>query len=156
MERKIFFKDQIRFNFFNIIDNTPVFKWEIQKEEKTILNYKCQKATCEFRSRKFEVYFTSDLPFSDGPWKFFGLPGLILEVYSNDEIASFHFAAESIEISDEIKKIKNPYENESFISYQEFVNIYKQKYEQSLHMVINENGETRPMKKGFREYYINE
>ncbi|WP_208022818.1 GLPGLI family protein [Flavobacterium jejuense] len=156
LEKKIFFKDQIRFNFFDILDSTSVFKWEIQKDTKTILNYKCQKAVCEFRSRKYEVYFTTELTFSDGPWKFYGLPGLILEVYSNDNVATFHFIAEKIKIKNETENIKNPYINKELITFDDYVNIYRKKYDESLYRVVNENGETRPMSKGFREYFIHE
>ena len=62
----------------------PSFKWQILSESKEILGYKCQKAQGEFRGRKYIAWFTSDIPHSDGPWKFCGLPGLILAVQDTD------------------------------------------------------------------------
>ena len=44
----------------------------------------CQKALGEFRGRKYIAWFTSDIPLSDGPWKFCGLPGLILAVQDTE------------------------------------------------------------------------
>ena len=62
----------------------PDFKWQIQPETKKILGYTCQKALGEFRGRKYIAWFTSDIPLSDGPWKFCGLPGLILAVQDTE------------------------------------------------------------------------
>jgi GLPGLI family protein len=56
------------------------FNWEIHADKKIILGYSCQKATTTFRGRTWEAWFTTDIPVSDGPWKFCGLSGLILEV----------------------------------------------------------------------------
>ena len=59
--------------------------WQIQDSIKTILNYSCQKAECNFRGRQWTAWFASDIPVSDGPWKFSGLPGLIMEVYDRGQ-----------------------------------------------------------------------
>lgn len=59
--------------------------WQIQDSIKTVLGYSCQKAECDFRSRHWTAWFTSDIPVSDGPWKFSGLPGLIMEVYDKGQ-----------------------------------------------------------------------
>jgi GLPGLI family protein len=56
------------------------FDWELHPDKKTILGYSAQKATTAFRGRTWEVWFAIDIPISDGPWKFCGLSGLILEV----------------------------------------------------------------------------
>ena len=73
----------------------PDFKWQIQSETKKILSYTCQKALGEFRGRKYIAWFTSDIPLSDGPWKFSGLPGLILAV--QDTEAYFVFTCIGVE-----------------------------------------------------------
>lgn len=52
------------------------------------------KATCTFRGREYTAWFCVDIPISNGPWKFGGLPGLILKVYDKDHL----FVFESIEI----------------------------------------------------------
>lgn len=67
----------------------PNFKWRILSESKEILGYKCQKAQGEFRGRKYIAWFAPCIPISDGPWKFCGLPGLILAVEDTDKYFVF-------------------------------------------------------------------
>ncbi|MCL1652578.1 hypothetical protein BAZ12_00660 [Elizabethkingia miricola] len=64
-------------------------KWNLKNESKEILSYTCYKAETEFRGRKYVAWYTKEVPFQDGPYKFAGLPGLILEVYDNKE--NFHY-----------------------------------------------------------------
>lgn len=74
-------------------------QWNIQTEKKQVEGYNCQQATCTFRGRKWTAWYTSELPFSDGPWKLWGLPGLILEAYDADNY--FHFTFRGMEPIDE-------------------------------------------------------
>lgn len=81
---------------YYIYKDTPNIKWQLFDEFKEISGYKCQKATTTFRGRNYEAWFTSEVPLSFGPWKFNGLPGLILEVY--DQTGEVYFSAEHIQI----------------------------------------------------------
>ena len=67
------------------------FNWQITAETDTINNYVCQKAICDFGGRTWEAWFTSELPFSDGPYKFCNLPGLILNVADTENHYSWKF-----------------------------------------------------------------
>lgn len=69
----------------------PTFEWQYTDEKKTIGEYECQKATCKFGGREYEVWFAPDIPISDGPWKFNGLPGLVLEAYDIQHHYEFVF-----------------------------------------------------------------
>jgi GLPGLI family protein len=72
-------------------------QWQITSDTMTCLNYLCQKAVCDFRGRRYEAWFTSDLPISDGPMKFSGLPGIILNISDSDNL--FVFKAIGLETS---------------------------------------------------------
>jgi GLPGLI family protein len=61
-------------------ETMPTINWEIKNDTVTILSYLCQKATATFKGRAYEAWFTNDIPTNNGPWKFGGLPGLILKV----------------------------------------------------------------------------
>lgn len=54
--------------------------WKILPVTRKYLTYTCQKAITNFRGRSYEAWFTSEIPFSEGPFKFGGLPGLILQI----------------------------------------------------------------------------
>ena len=61
------------------------FNWKIESEKSKIGEYQAQKATTEFGGRKWTAWFSEDLPFQDGPYKFFGLPGLIVKIEDADQ-----------------------------------------------------------------------
>ncbi len=63
--------------------------WEILLETKEILGFQVQKAKGSFAGRSYIAWFASELPFLDGPYKFNGLPGLILEI--SDLQNQYHF-----------------------------------------------------------------
>lgn len=82
-----------------ISEKLPHFRWEIGQETKEILGHQTQKATTEFRGRKYEAWFASDIKISDGPYKFSGLPGMILEIASHD--GKYQFIAYELKINQE-------------------------------------------------------
>lgn len=84
-----------KLKYFIYKDLAPI-KWNLEDKFKIISEYKCQKATAQFRGRSYEAWFTSEIPLSFGPWKFHGLPGLILEVY--DQTGEVYFSADRVKI----------------------------------------------------------
>ena len=80
------------------------FIWQITSETDTIHNYVCQKAICDFGGRTWEAWFAMEIPISDGPYKFCGLPGLILNIADTQNHYSFKFL--SIEKPSEIINIE--------------------------------------------------
>jgi GLPGLI family protein len=55
-------------------------KWVIGSETDSIAGYACTKATTAFGGREYVAWFTSEIPISDGPYLFTGLPGLIVKI----------------------------------------------------------------------------
>ena len=74
----------------------PTFNWDIKTTTKTLGKYQVQLATTSFRGRQYEAWFAPELPLPLGPWKFGGLPGLILEVYDAQRL--FLFEATAIDL----------------------------------------------------------
>jgi GLPGLI family protein len=70
---------------FRYLEDIPVISWIIHDEKKTIQQYACQRATCSFRGREYEAWFTNEIPLREGPFKFGGLPGLILEMQDSQK-----------------------------------------------------------------------
>lgn len=67
------------------------FNWQIHPETKMIEGYETQKATTSFAGRKYVAWFTPEVPLPEGPYKFNGLPGLILEIADTEEHWVFSF-----------------------------------------------------------------
>lgn len=61
-----------------------VLDWKILTEKEKIGNWEAQKATTEFGGRKWTAWFCEEIPLSDGPYKFKGLPGLIVKISDAD------------------------------------------------------------------------
>lgn len=70
-------------------DNDYPMKWQLSPETTVINGYKCQKAFTKFEGRKYVAWFTRQIPISNGPYKFGGLPGLIVSI--KDETNSYKF-----------------------------------------------------------------
>ena len=79
--------------------------WRILPGDTTIIGYKCQKAITVFRDREWIVWFTTDIPVSEGPWKLWGLSGLILQ--AEDSKHDFSFICTEI-IPETDKQMKPP------------------------------------------------
>jgi GLPGLI family protein len=96
-------------------------KWNTNYDEvKTILGYRCNKATTNFNNRIFTAWYTKDIPISEGPYRFKGLTGLILEI--NDEKNYHSFKAIGIEKKQtEIKPLQKgiPVTREQYIKKRE-------------------------------------
>ena len=63
--------------------------WKILPETVKIGEYEAQKAETTFAGRKWYAWFTQDIPFQDGPYKFKGLPGLIVKLEDSNGDYSF-------------------------------------------------------------------
>ena len=63
--------------------------WHFSSDTLTVLDYVCQKATTSFRGRDYEAWFSPEIPIKEGPWKLYGLPGLILKVVVDDGLFVF-------------------------------------------------------------------
>ena len=78
----------------------PQFEWEFMEAVDTVASYVCSKAKTLFRGREWTVWFTMEIPISAGPWKFSGLPGLILK--AQDDKMDYIWECQSI------AQVRNP------------------------------------------------
>lgn len=95
---------------FIIEEDMTKMEWQIGAEEQEINGYKCRKATTSFRGRDYIAWFTSDIPLSYGPWRFAGLPGLILKVSDSQNHYSWEcIGLQSNNIEEKIQKYSLSY-----------------------------------------------
>ena len=94
-EGQVTVTDAIGSSYYIYSDELHPQIWHITDSTKTILDYTCQMAVSDFRGRRWTAWFAPDIPISNGPWKFSGLPGLIMEAH--DTKNHFHFTIAGIE-----------------------------------------------------------
>ena len=112
--------------------------WKILDETEKIIGYDCNKATAEFRGREWTVWFCTDLPFNNGPWKLQGLPGLILKAVNSTDEYSF----EAIEIVQDTKAITKPLWKTNKTTYKKWKKL-DQSYHKSPHFYFSKGGERK-------------
>ena len=86
--QKTYFKDRIGRDNYTYEEDRPI-NWKISSETTKIGDYKVQKAETDFGGRRWIAWFTTDLPYQDGPYKFTGLPGLIVKIEDSESDYSF-------------------------------------------------------------------
>jgi len=79
---------------YTYTEGAVLFNWEILSDTMSINGLACQKATTHFGNRIWEAWFCPSIPISEGPYKFRGLPGLIVKIndiqnYWNFELSGF-------------------------------------------------------------------
>lgn len=95
-------KDVIDNDIYEYSDPKNDFHWQLCDSTKMIYGFEAYKATCSYHGREWVVWYSPEIPFSDGPWVFCGLPGLILE--AQDKAHLFSFRLVGLMSNQELKK----------------------------------------------------
>lgn len=73
------YKDFAR-TFYKVNDVFPEIHWQLLPDKKDIEGIEVQKAIGTYRGKNWEAWYSPSIPYSFGPWKFTGLPGLVISV----------------------------------------------------------------------------
>ena len=80
------FLDKLTSNNYLCIEKVEIPDWKIIPDSSSyIIGYKCQLAKASFKGRIWYAWYTEDIPLSEGPWKLYGLPGLVLRAYDQSK-----------------------------------------------------------------------
>jgi GLPGLI family protein len=154
-KNEIYFTNRISMKNFDIKERLDSLNhWQLTQNTKEILGYACQEAITKYGGRTYNAYFTKEIPIQNGPWRFQGLPGLILEVNSVDNV--FMIKATSMSLNQKDIILKNPYIDKKTISWVEFLKIYRNKYDEVLRNGMTQYGPTASLPKGGIIKYIEE
>ena len=82
--------DKVFIDNYTYEESIPRFAWQLEDGTEEVCGHKCHKATASFRGRIWTAWY-SDIPVPNGPWKFGGLPGLILKI--EDSTGEHRFSA---------------------------------------------------------------
>lgn len=72
--------------YYNEVMN---LNWKILLDKKLINGLECQLAEVQYGGRLWKAWFTEDIPLGLGPYKFNGLPGLIVEISDDKDTHIF-------------------------------------------------------------------
>lgn len=90
---------------FLIVDSLKDYNWQLINEDREINGYKCKKATD--KSGQTTAWYCLDVPVNDGPYMFWGLPGLIIQLeHQNKKVTATSIA----QVSDSEYPIEKPKE----------------------------------------------
>ena len=117
-ENKITYLKNTLDGHYKYEESLNIFKWELHNETMTIKGYNTQKASCKYGGREWIAWFTKDIPYNDGPYKFNGLPGLILKIYDKKR----HYTYEVLYIAQPHKKTNIDFVDKNYylLSKEEF------------------------------------
>lgn len=73
----------------NFNENYGLLEWSVKSDSKNINGYNCILATTKYGKYELEAWFTPEIPVSDGPYLFGGLPGLIVSLRDTENIHVF-------------------------------------------------------------------
>jgi GLPGLI family protein len=117
--------------------------WSISNEFKMIGKFQCRKAFCKFNGRNYIAWFTFEIPLKDGPWKFYGLPGLILEI--SDEKNEYVFKLSKIIFPYKAKTPRLNLTTESFVSKNIFYNAYEMEFQKLQKRILSKQNDNNSM-----------
>ncbi len=84
-----------------------LIQWKLSDKTKKYLHFNLQQATTNFGGRKWTAWFTKEIPLSEGPYKFTGLPGLIVLLEDDRNQYSFSLVKS--------KKLEKTYDTSNFL-----------------------------------------
>jgi len=164
LEKRMANKTDLMGKIFLIKDNLVSYDWELTGETKNIGNYTCYKAVYEkeeediqidmidgevkeekvTKKRTLVVWYTTDVPISNGPNNYGGLPGLILEVNDGDLTI---VCSELVLNPKEAKEIKEPVKGK-IVTREKFSKISLEKTKEMMNRYRSRDGKGIEIKIG--------
>ncbi|MBF0597099.1 GLPGLI family protein [Faecalibacter rhinopitheci] len=94
---------------FLIKDQLTDYKWKLTRERSTINGFNVTKANgTDDEFQNLVVWYSNDLPYRDGPYRFANLPGLIVKAEFNTNEFKTIFTLKEIQILDKSINISLP------------------------------------------------
>lgn len=101
---KITYTNKVLPGFFLYEEDFETFRWELKDTKEKFGDYNTRLAAINYGGRLWTAWYTTEVPLSEGPYKFRGLPGLIVKMA--DSKGHYIFEIVSIERLSEITPIE--------------------------------------------------
>jgi len=127
--------------------------WKLTNEKKQVSSLNLQKATTTWGGRNWTAWFSPDIPFQEGPYKFHGLPGLIVELYDDKNNYKFELV-KTEKISSPKRNIYIDYmtKNSTAVDEKKYKDLKLKYYDSPVNYLRNASSQTRSSD----EFYLND
>lgn len=152
-------KGSSTFNEYDLLESTVLDlqttdsqTWVLTAEKKEVNTIMLQKATTTWAGRNWIAWFTKDIPFQEGPYKFHGLPGLIIEVSDDQNNYKFSLAkSENFKQSQEDQIMEYAQEIAIPVTWEKYKATKLKFYESPVGFMKNANGRS-----GNSDFFLND
>jgi GLPGLI family protein len=125
-----------------VLDSINISFTMSKEKSESILGFPTSIATATWRGRRFIFYYSSLIPVNDGPYKFFGLPGLILKV--EDDLGEVQIIATKISVLENFPDKCNADTLDMFeIGHDEFAANFKKNYWSRKNFIESQDSDTK-------------
>ena len=152
-------KGSSTFNEYDLLESTVLDlqtedtqTWILTSEKKQLDNLTLQKATTTWGGRNWMAWFAKEIPFQEGPYKFHGLPGLIIEVSDDQNNYKFSLVkSENIKEFTENPMIEYAQEISVPVTWEKYKATKLKFYESPVGFMKNANGRS-----GNSDFFLND
>ena len=89
---KIRFQQKFLRDTYGYEEDLTTLNWTVTENTEKYGQYNCQLAKVNYGGRNWNALFTTDIPVNNGPYKFAGLPGLIVKMWDDKNQCVFELA----------------------------------------------------------------
>lgn len=125
-KRQIISRDKTISDNDVLVKDDIKMEWVMSNQSQKIMGYNTKSATCKFKGRTYTAFFTTEIKVSDGPFKFMGLPGLILRV--QEESNKYVWEAVAIQSNIAISLDTRVRSKSSILSWLDFEKKYRKDF----------------------------
>jgi len=144
---------------YDLLENTilklqtkDVQNWKLTAEKKKIKELLLQKAITNWGGRTWTAWFTTEIPFQEGPYKFHGLPGLIVELYDDKSNYRFELVnSEKYNGKKENQFIELSKQQAVAVEWEKYKNTKIKFYESPVNFIQNSVGDSKN-----EEFFLND
>lgn len=152
-------KGSAAFNEYDLLESTVLDlqtkdtqTWILTAEKKQEDKLTLQKATTTWGGRTWIAWFATEIPFQEGPYKFHGLPGLIVELSDDKNNYTFSLArSENLKESTDDPLMEYAQEISVPVTWEKYRSSKLKYYESPIGFIKNANGRS-----GNTDFFLND
>ncbi|WHF52594.1 GLPGLI family protein [Chryseobacterium gotjawalense] len=147
------------FEEYDLLENTIINlkskdlqSWTLTNETKVVKTLNLQKAQTYWGGRHWTAWFTEEIPFQVGPYKFHGLPGLIVELFDDNGNYKFELVnSQNLKNNAENQYLKVAKQRSVPVNWEKYKNTKLKYYQSPIDFIKNAKGSSQKS-----EFFLND